>query len=52
MDRGAWQATVRGVARVRPDVVTKPTNQPTDVHSNYSEPRPVVLLGQVPGAIR
>ena len=24
MDRGAWQATVRGVARVRHDLVTKP----------------------------
>ena len=24
MDRGAWQATVHGVARVRRDLVTKP----------------------------
>ena len=24
MDRGAWQATVRGVASVRHDLVTKP----------------------------
>ena len=24
MDRGAWQATVHGVARVRHDLVTKP----------------------------
>ena len=24
MDRGAWRATVRGVARVVPDLVTKP----------------------------
>ena len=24
MDRGAWQATVRGVARVGHDLVTKP----------------------------
>ena len=24
MDRGAWQATVYGVARVRQDLVTKP----------------------------
>ena len=24
MDRGAWQATVQGVARVGHDVVTKP----------------------------
>ena len=26
MDRGAWQATVHGVARVRHDLVTKPLN--------------------------
>ena len=25
MDRGAWQAIVHGVARVRHDLVTKPT---------------------------
>ena len=25
MDRGTWQATVHGVARVRHDLVTKPT---------------------------
>ena len=24
MDRGAWQATVHGVTRVRQDLVTKP----------------------------
>ena len=24
MDRGAWQATVHGVARIRHDLVTKP----------------------------
>ena len=29
MDRGAWQATVHGVTRVRHDWVTKPTNQRT-----------------------
>ena len=31
MDRGAWQATVHGVARVRHDLATKTTktNQPT-----------------------
>ena len=28
MDRGAWQATVCRVARVRHDLATKPTNQP------------------------
>ena len=27
MGRGAWQATVHGVTRVRNDLVTKPTNQ-------------------------
>ena len=27
MGRGAWQATVLGVARVRPNLVTQPTNQ-------------------------
>ena len=26
MDRGAWRATVRGVARVRNDLATKPPN--------------------------
>ena len=26
MDRGAWQATVHGVARVGHDLVTKPPN--------------------------
>ena len=26
MDRGAWQATVYGVTRVKHDLVTKPTN--------------------------
>ena len=24
MDRGAWRATVHGVVKVRPDLVTKP----------------------------
>ena len=31
MDRGAWQATVRGVARVRHDLVTKPPESPSDI---------------------
>ena len=26
MDRGAWQATVRGVARIGHDIATKPPN--------------------------
>ena len=28
VDRGAWPATVHGVARVTHDLATKPTNQP------------------------
>ena len=28
VNRGAWQATGHGVARVRHDLATKPTNQP------------------------
>ena len=28
MDRGAWQATVRGVARVGHDLLTKPPPPP------------------------
>ena len=30
MDRGAWQATVHAVARVRHDLVTKPSSTPTE----------------------
>ena len=30
MDRGAWRATVHGVARVRDDLVTKPTSMKLD----------------------
>ena len=33
MGRGAWQAAVHGVARVRHDLPTKPTNQLVD--TNY-----------------
>ena len=29
MDRGAWQATVYGVARVGHDLASKPANQQT-----------------------
>ena len=29
MDRGDWQATVHGVAKVRHNLATKPTNQGT-----------------------
>ena len=28
MDRGAWQVTVHGIARVRPACVTEPTSSP------------------------
>ena len=33
MDRGAWQATVHGVSRVRHDLVTKPPPPPGTVLS-------------------
>ena len=33
MDRGAWQATVRGVTRVRHDLVTKPPPTRNDIGS-------------------
>ena len=32
MDRGAWQATVHGVARVRHDLATKPPPPPLIKH--------------------
>ena len=32
MDRGAWQATVHGVTRVRHDLVTKPPPPPLFQH--------------------
>ena len=37
-DRGAWHATVRRVARVRHDLVTKPPSQPYNLqaHSAFS----------------
>ena len=41
MDRGAWQAIVHGVARVRHDLVTK-TNQPT----KHDEPTQVTKKEQ------
>ena len=38
MDRGAWQAVVRGVARVRHDLVTKPpTHTHTPTHTPITE---------------
>ena len=36
MDRGAWQATVHGVARVRRDLATKPPPQPTMKQRKYN----------------
>ena len=35
MDRGAWQATVHGITRVRHDLVTKPPPPPFDLCKNY-----------------
>ena len=36
MDRGAWQATVHGIARVRYDLVTKPPLPPVAKAITYS----------------
>ena len=38
MDRGAWQATVYGVTRVRHDLATKPTNQPGNQENIINDP--------------
>ena len=35
MDRGAWRATVHGVARVRHDLATKPPHK--NIHANYKK---------------
>ena len=35
MDRGAWQATVHGLSRVRHDLVTKPSPQEALVVKNW-----------------
>ena len=35
MDRGAWQATIRGVARVRHELVTKPKTKPQSTKERY-----------------
>ena len=35
MDRGAWQATVHGLSRVRHDLVTKPSPQEARVVKNW-----------------
>ena len=58
MDRGAWQATVHGVARVRHDLATKTTSPPvlsiiqllTD-EAEVSEPIPERACGG-PGGSR
>ena len=34
MDRGAWQATVHGIARLRHDLATKPTYLYTHTHTH------------------
>ena len=36
MDRGVWQATVRGVARVRHELATKPPPPPNKKYSSVS----------------
>ena len=36
MDRGAWQATVHGVPRVRHDLATKPPSIPKEINPEYS----------------
>ena len=36
MDRGVWQATVRGVARVRHELVIKPPPPPNKKYSSVS----------------
>ena len=38
MDRGAWQATVYGVTKVRHDLATKPTNQPGNQENIINDP--------------
>ena len=38
MDRGGWQATVHGVARVRHDLVAKPPPQGFPVGTSEKEP--------------
>ena len=52
MNRGAWQATVYGVARVGHDLVTKPPNQPPNIRvqislwTSVSHPWAVYLEGK------
>ena len=35
VDRGAWQSTVQGVARVKLDLATKPPTTTKEVSSHY-----------------
>ena len=43
MDRGVWQATVHGIARVRHDLATKPPNQGHSfIHQIFTEHLPCV----------
>ena len=37
MDRGAWQATVRGVTRVGHDLATKPPPPPSDLYLEHTK---------------
>ena len=37
MDRGAWQATVHGVTRVGPDLLTKPPPPPQRPYAHICE---------------
>ena len=37
MDRGAWQATVHGVARVGHDLATKTTKYRKEINTNRKE---------------
>ena len=42
MDRGAWQATVHGIARVGHDVATKPPSPPLSVALHLSSALSVI----------
>ena len=49
MDRGAWQATVHGVKKVRHNLATKqqlPPNSPTSVENSFLHRRivPAIIL--------
>ena len=48
MDRGAWQATVHGVAKVRHDLTTKP---PPPREMDFSFLLHLLCVGQVVGIV-